>query len=83
MKIANKHVGKKLTSLLIIKYKLKQLLQCYAILICKIKKNEKPNADDSLGKYLGTASCTIKICSIFLESNLATYNKSLKTNYNL
>ena len=34
-------------------------------------------------EYLGTASCTIKICSIFLESNLATYNKSLKTNYNL
>ena len=52
MKIANKHVGKKLTSLLIIKYKLKQLLQCYAILICKIKKNEKPNADDSLGNIL-------------------------------
>ena len=83
MKIANEHVGKKSTSLLIIKYKLKQLLQYYVILICEIKEKWKPKADDPSGIHLCIAGCTIKIGSIFLPSNLATYNKSLKTNYNL
>lgn len=56
------------------------IIVLYYTYLQKKRKMKKPNADDPLGIHLCSASCTVKIGSTFLASNLATYNKSLKTN---